>query len=127
MNLSLHKIKIREGTPTSGSNGNRDFFDWLVPVLGRGLEPKAETMAYSVINRVSAGSRALANAASSEAGSISSKSSNSKPGPTEQPTSTESPTGSAACQKPAGTTWQNSLAEAESSVQTGGLSVPSQI
>lgn len=63
MNLSLHKIKFRKGTPTSGTNGNRDFFDWLVPVLGRGLEPKPETMAYSVINRVSAGSRALANAA----------------------------------------------------------------
>jgi len=47
--------------------------------------------------------------ASAEFWSISSKSENSKPGATEHPNKTVSDSGSAACQMPAGTTWQKQL------------------
>ncbi len=65
--------------------------------------------------------------ADTESGLIISKSSNSNPGATEQPTRTLFPSGSAACQKPAGMTWQNVLVAAERVTVSGMFSEPSQM
>lgn len=65
--------------------------------------------------------------ASSEVGSISVKSENSKPGATEQPTRTASDIASAACQVPAGITWQKQFVPADKVMHFGVMSAPSQV
>ncbi len=69
----------------------------------------------------------MSRSASSEFESISVKSENSKPGATEQPTRIVSDMGSAACQVPAGMTWQKRLPLADNVIHLGGFWVPSQV
>ena len=74
-----------------------------------------------------AGAMEMSRFASSEFGSISVKSENSKPGATEHPTRTVSDTGAAACQVPAGMTWQKRLLLADRVIHLGGVFVLSQM
>lgn len=64
---------------------------------------------------------------SSDSGSMSVKSVNSNPGATEQPTRTVSDMGSAACQIPAGMTWQKILPSDDRVMHSGGVLEPSQV
>jgi hypothetical protein len=76
---------------------------------------------------VISGAAQMSRFASSESGSIRVKSENSKPGATEQPTRTVSDIGSAACQVPAGITWQKQFLPADKVMHIGGMFAPSQV
>ena len=79
------------------------------------------------MNLPSSGAIETSSLPSSESGSISVKSENSNPGATEQPSRTVSDMGSAACQIPAGITWQKVLLTDDRVMHLGGVLEPSQV
>jgi len=74
-----------------------------------------------IVNLTSSGAIEASSLVSSESGSMSVKSENSNPGATEQPTRTVSDMGSAACQIPAGMTWQKELLSDDRVMHSGGV------